>query len=298
MSTCRLYISHHRTLGSDTGVAPDLKVHTCNLYSTLPFQEVCSSVAFMIGIALLLIPHPACAIWVTLAIASIDLGIIGYMTLWGLNIDTISMVTIIMSIGFSVDFTAHIAYAYVANIHEAPDERIRNALGTLAWPVLQGGISTLIGVIVLADLNSYMVVSFFKTVFLVIVFGLLHALVFLPVLLHVSTDPMVTRLLCWRPSAKRSSSPATPVATIAQSKDGPLKRLLDFIHSRICKKGSGDKERTRPVNGTVVCEDSTLNSIPRPSSSPPEASSDSERRPDSSEETSIENGALAGAKTA
>lgn len=141
--------------------------------------------ACMIGISLLLIPHPICAIWVTFAILSIDVGVIGFMTLWGLNMDTISMITIIMSIGFSVDFSAHIAYAYVVNMHEEPDDRVRKALGNLGWPVLQGGIATILGVIFLANLNSYMVVSFFKTVFLVIVFGLAHGLIFLPVLLNL-----------------------------------------------------------------------------------------------------------------
>lgn len=148
-------------------------------------QEIYSSIICMIGMALLLIPHPVCAVWVTFAILSIDVGVVGFMTLWGLNMDTISMITIIMSIGFSVDFSAHIAYAYVVNIREEPDDRVRKALGSLGWPVLQGGVATMLGVIFLADLNSYMIVSFFKTVFLVIAFGLLHGLIFLPVLLSL-----------------------------------------------------------------------------------------------------------------
>lgn len=37
----------------------------------------------MVVIAVLLIPQPMCALWVALAIGSIDVGVIGYMTLWG-----------------------------------------------------------------------------------------------------------------------------------------------------------------------------------------------------------------------
>uniref|UniRef100_A0A915IF61 Patched family protein n=1 Tax=Romanomermis culicivorax TaxID=13658 RepID=A0A915IF61_ROMCU len=76
-------------------------------------QEVCSGVTFMILVALLLIPSATCSLWVILAILSIDAGIVGFMTFWGINLDTISMMTIVMNIGFSVDFTAHIAHSYV-----------------------------------------------------------------------------------------------------------------------------------------------------------------------------------------
>uniref|UniRef100_A0A914Y969 Uncharacterized protein n=1 Tax=Panagrolaimus superbus TaxID=310955 RepID=A0A914Y969_9BILA len=61
-------------------------------------QNVGIAMLVMIIIALLLIPQPMCAIWVTASIASIDIGVVGYMTVWGVNLDAISMITIIMSI--------------------------------------------------------------------------------------------------------------------------------------------------------------------------------------------------------
>ena len=102
------------------------------------------------------------------------------MTLWGVNLDAISMITIIMSIGFSVDYSAHITYGYVISDQELPTDRIRQALGSLGWPITQGALSTILAVIVLSDVPAYMIVTFFKTVFLAISFGLLHGLVFLP----------------------------------------------------------------------------------------------------------------------
>uniref|UniRef100_A0A5S6Q5A3 SSD domain-containing protein n=1 Tax=Trichuris muris TaxID=70415 RepID=A0A5S6Q5A3_TRIMR len=151
-------------------------------------QECGFGVMCMILLALVLIPKAVCSLWVTFAIVSVDLGVIGFMTLWGLNMDTVSMITIVMSIGFSVDFSAHIAYAYSIQTATEPVQRIRYALGQLAWPVIQGGISTMLGVLLLADLGSYMIVSFFKTVFLVITLGLLHALLFLPLLLTLTGE--------------------------------------------------------------------------------------------------------------
>lgn len=78
-------------------------------------QEIYSCVGFMILIAAFFIPCFQSTIWIIVAILSIDAGVFGFMTFWDINIDTVSMITIIMSIGFSVDFTAHIAYAYVVS---------------------------------------------------------------------------------------------------------------------------------------------------------------------------------------
>jgi hypothetical protein len=148
-------------------------------------QNIAIAIAVMVIIAVLLIPQPMCAFWVALAIASIDVGVVGYMTLWGVNLDVISMITIIMSIGFSVDYAAHITYGYVISQEKTPRERIQQALGALGWPLMQGAISTILAVVVLADVPAYMIVTFFKTVFLAITLGLLHGIVFLPIALSL-----------------------------------------------------------------------------------------------------------------
>lgn len=75
------------------------------------------------------------------------------------------MITIIMSIGFSVDYSAHITYGYVCSTQQTPREKIREALGALGWPLTQGAISTILAVIVLADVPAYMIVTFFKASF-------------------------------------------------------------------------------------------------------------------------------------
>ncbi|OUC44547.1 patched family protein [Trichinella nativa] len=148
-------------------------------------QEVIAGISVMVLIALLMIPHPCCSFWVAITIASIDIGVVGLMTVWGINLDTVSMITIIMSIGFSVDFSAHIAHAFVVSDCKSSTERAKRAVSRMAWPVIQGGVSTILGVVVLSNLDSYMVLAFFKTVLLVIMLGMLHAIVFLPVLLSL-----------------------------------------------------------------------------------------------------------------
>ncbi|CAB3410557.1 unnamed protein product [Caenorhabditis bovis] len=148
-------------------------------------QDIVVAVICMLLISALLIPHAVCSLWVAVTIASIDLGVLGFMTLWDVNLDAISMITIIMSVGFSVDYSAHITYAYVISKEATTTKRVCDALGDLGWPVAQGAFSTILAVSVLANVPAYMIVTFFKTVFLAISIGFLHGLVFLPLLLSV-----------------------------------------------------------------------------------------------------------------
>ena len=151
----------------------------------LPTTIQCVSVAVvvMMLIALVFIPSPVCSLWVAFSIVSIELGVLGFMTLWGVSLDSISMINLIMCIGFSVDFSAHISYHYLAEGGKTPNERIRGSLYALGIPIMQGAGSTILGVFGLAFAPSYLFVTFFKMIFLVITLGILHGLVLLPVLL-------------------------------------------------------------------------------------------------------------------
>lgn len=63
-----------------------------------------------------------------------------------------------MSIGFSVDFTAHISYHYYRNpLSWSCDERLADALKCIGWPMVQAGISTLFCITPLSFIDSYMV---------------------------------------------------------------------------------------------------------------------------------------------
>ena len=108
------------------------------------------------------------------------------MTHWGVNLDSISMINLIMCIGFSVDFSAHISYAYISCYDEHPNEKVKTALYSLGLPIFQGSISTVLGIIALAFAPSYVFVTFFKTVFLVMLFGATHGVLLLPVLLSMT----------------------------------------------------------------------------------------------------------------
>ncbi|XP_033120947.1 patched domain-containing protein 3-like isoform X2 [Anneissia japonica] len=148
-------------------------------------QNLIIATICMFFVALVLIPHPICAVCVTISIASIEAGVIGFMTFWGVNLDGTSMINVILCIGFSVDFTAHVTYAYVIATDEDPNKRAISALHSLGMPIVQGGFSTILGMFALCSAPAYIFRSFFKVMFLVMLFGLFHGLLLLPVILSI-----------------------------------------------------------------------------------------------------------------
>lgn len=148
-------------------------------------QSMVIGAVIMMIISFIFIPNILCSLWVAFSVISIELGVAGYMALWDVNLDSISMINLIMCIGFSVDFTAHICYTYMSSKKKSPKARVREAFHSLGLPIIQGSSSTILGIIALLLAQSYIFLVFFKMVFLVIFFGAMHGLFLLPVLLSL-----------------------------------------------------------------------------------------------------------------
>ncbi|KHN77234.1 Patched domain-containing protein 3 [Toxocara canis] len=127
----------------------------------------------------------------SISILSIFIGVAGFMTLWSVELDPLSMATVILSIGMSVDYPAHITYHYYHILLQKPSSSAHDvmakALSTIAFPLLQCSISTIIIVLGLLFANSYMNQVIVKTVLLVVLFGVIHALLVIPVFLCAFT---------------------------------------------------------------------------------------------------------------
>uniref|UniRef100_A0AAF5RTD2 SSD domain-containing protein n=1 Tax=Wuchereria bancrofti TaxID=6293 RepID=A0AAF5RTD2_WUCBA len=145
-------------------------------------RSIIISLICMATVAIILVPSLAPCALIIISIISINTGIFGYMTFWGVHLDAVSMISIIMSIGFAVDLSSHITYAFVTATGSSR-ERVIHALESLGWPIFQGAASTIAGVSVLYTVNAYIILTFFKTIWLTMVIGLLHGLLFIPITL-------------------------------------------------------------------------------------------------------------------
>ncbi|XP_003975914.2 patched domain-containing protein 3 [Takifugu rubripes] len=146
-------------------------------------QTVLVAAVAMLVVSLALMPSPLCPVWVAFSVCSVIVGVTGFMALWGVNLDSISMINLVMCTGFSVDFSAHVSYAFVSSSKTDVNKKATDALARLGYPILQGALSTILGVVLLSLSGSYIFRTFFKVIFLVITSGLIHGLVFIPVIL-------------------------------------------------------------------------------------------------------------------
>lgn len=148
-------------------------------------QTVGIAVGAMFLLSFIFLPHPLLVLHITIAMATIMLGIFGFMHFWGLSLSSVTMIHLVMSVGFSIDYCAHICHAVMHSLPEGTSRQhcVSLALGKVGGPILNGALSSLIGVIMLVNSESYIFKSFFKMMLLVITFGLFHSIFVLPMFL-------------------------------------------------------------------------------------------------------------------
>ena len=76
----------------------------CSAISENTVQNVTVASTAMFAVSLWLMPHPLCSLWVTFAIASVIMGLMGFMASWNVNLDSIAMINLVICIGFSFGF--------------------------------------------------------------------------------------------------------------------------------------------------------------------------------------------------
>ncbi|XP_064927625.1 protein patched homolog 2 isoform X2 [Columba livia] len=142
---------------------------------------------FLVCALLLLNPWTAGIIVSILAMMAVEL--FGIMGLMGIKLSAIPVVILIASVGIGVEFTVHVALGFLT---AAGSRNVRSAAAlehTFA-PVMDGAVSTLLGVLMLAGSEFDFIMRYFFAVLTILtLLGLLNGLVLLPVLLSVIGPP-------------------------------------------------------------------------------------------------------------
>ncbi|EJW78392.1 hypothetical protein WUBG_10702 [Wuchereria bancrofti] len=139
-------------------------------------QSIGSAISVMAILSVFFLPDKQSVFFMTWSLLSISMGVCGGLSLWGSDLDSVSMGCIVMAIDI------------IDRLKKTANEKVRESLMMVGWPVLQAGGSTLFSMLSLPLIPAYLVRVFFQTVMLVNVIGLAHALLWLPQLISL-LDP-------------------------------------------------------------------------------------------------------------
>ncbi|XP_052775684.1 patched domain-containing protein 3-like isoform X1 [Mya arenaria] len=181
---CFVY-SHPQYMFNETN-----KVLKLELYRNLALAAVCVFV-----VTLILIANFWASILVFVCVVFTVVDVAGTMQFWDISIDTASSVLLILCFGLAVDYSAHVGHTFMTHTGSR-NERTKKTLVHIGPAVFSGGFSTFLAFLLLVNSISYGFTLFFRIFTTVVIFGLFHGLVFLPVILSIlGPDPYDTNFL-------------------------------------------------------------------------------------------------------
>ncbi|KAK6939083.1 Protein patched/dispatched [Dillenia turbinata] len=140
--------------------------------------------AIAIGAVFIVCLAITCSLWssaiIFLVLAMIVVDLLGVMAFLKIQLNAISVVNLIMSVGIAVEFCVHITHAFMVTPGDR-NQRMKEALGTMGASVFSGiTLTKLVGVIVLRFSRSEVfVVYYFQMYLALVLLGFLHGLVVL-----------------------------------------------------------------------------------------------------------------------
>eukprot|EP00873_Tetraselmis_striata_P019782 jgi/Tetstr1/440046/TSEL_028405.t1 len=147
-------------------------------------KNVSIACACVFAVTLVMLANVASAIQVFLCVIAVDTWLVGFMGMVGLTYNAVTCINIVFAVGIAVDYTMHITHAFL-HAHGTRQERAREALHTMGPSVMNGALSTLIGVMATAGSSAYVFRVFFLMMMATTMGAAFFGLAFVPALLSL-----------------------------------------------------------------------------------------------------------------
>ncbi|KAI1728642.1 patched family domain-containing protein [Ditylenchus destructor] len=176
------YAEFNTSVYHDEGVFLDLIENM----PTDTWQSALATLGCMAAICFIFMYNTFTVLVASSIIASILTGMLGMLSWQGVSMDPIMIAALIISIGFSVDIPAHVAYHYHSAGYENSSlsvrERLKITLASVGFPAIQASLSTSLCVLSLLFVKLYMAQIFVQIMILCLVMCVIHSLILLPAL--------------------------------------------------------------------------------------------------------------------
>lgn len=133
-----------------------------------------------------LLLHPSAVLLMGGVIAMTTFEVYGCLSFLSLKVNGVCVVNLVMCLGVSVEFTAHIVRAYMVSGRHSRQERASEAIQVMFTPTANSLVSTFLGILPMGFASfPYFRLYFFQQYLAIIVLGGANGIVLLPVLLSL-----------------------------------------------------------------------------------------------------------------
>ncbi|XP_067123939.1 patched domain-containing protein 3-like [Centruroides vittatus] len=132
-----------------------------------------------------LLPNIICIVCVLFSIISVGAGVLGFMFIFNLGLNLTSLSILIIVIGYSVDYAAHVSCAYISAKESSPDKRLENAISLTAIPIIQGSVTTILAIVTALNVSEKETLLAINVIILACVIAGIHGLTFVPIIISV-----------------------------------------------------------------------------------------------------------------
>jgi Niemann-Pick C1 protein len=191
-------------------------------------------------VTLLAIPHWTGIFFIAPLVMILYVDLLGVIQFSGLNVNSVTYIGLVLSIGLIVDYCMHFLLRYIESKGLDREKRVQESLKTIGASVMLGGLSTFLGVVPLGFASSQIIRTVFVIFIALVALGLSK---FLVVCLSAGSDYMKSNTnnrVCHSPSCTGHGLILLPVVL---SLIGPL-NYLEELHGE--RDGESDEGKSTP----------------------------------------------------